>query len=96
MKLAKQKNGSGLIFEERVTNVLQPMMKDELNQLRVMDLFAEISQLSRELFDFSQSYLLSVIQAFHTTDDVLRRLNFVEIITKVWNRGAVREYESRG
>jgi hypothetical protein len=73
-----------LIFEEKATNTLQPFMKDELNQLRVMDLFAEISQISLSLFTLSQPYLSPVIQAFHTTNDVLRKLNFVEIITKVY------------
>ena len=82
-QLAKQKDGPGLIFEEKVTATLQPLLKDEMHQLRVMDLFAEISQISQELFTLSQPYLLPIFQGFHTTDDILRKLNFVEIITKV-------------
>jgi len=48
-----------------------------------MDLFAEVSQFSPSLFNLSLPYLSPVFHAFNTTDDVLRKLNFVEIITKI-------------
>lgn len=60
-------------------------MKDETNQLRVMDMFADISQISEEFFQRVQTLFLDpIIQAFHATTDVLRRLNFVEMIVKVY------------
>lgn len=83
IELAKQKDGPEVIFQESVTQVLKPLMADEMHQLRVMDLFADLSALSLPLFTLARPFLAPVVQAFHTTDDVLRKLNFVEIITKI-------------
>eukprot|EP00026_Physarum_polycephalum_P007792 Phypoly_transcript_07859.p1 GENE.Phypoly_transcript_07859~~Phypoly_transcript_07859.p1 ORF type:complete len:473 (+),score=81.58 Phypoly_transcript_07859:157-1575(+) len=83
IELAKQKEGANLIFEETTKSTLDTLMRDEMHQLRVMDLFAEISRLSPELFALSQPFLTPIVHVFHTTDDVLRKLNFVEIITKI-------------
>lgn len=96
LMLAKHADGASLIFDENVQNVLLQHMKDETNQLRVMDMFADISQISKDYFLRVQTLFLDpVVQAFRTTSDVLRRLNFVEIIIKIsttrWGLEYVRD-----
>lgn len=49
-----------------------------------MELFAELSKVSEQIFQLSEvPFLRPIIQDLHTTADVLTRLNIVELIERV-------------
>ncbi len=83
-QLAQSPEGTELIFSAPVVDALKHAQKDERYQLRVMELFAEISTLSSQLLHLAENdFLLPIVHIFHTTSDILTKLNAVELLDKV-------------
>ncbi len=83
--MCKHSQGLAIVFDPiNLSHFNQLMNTNEVTKFRILDLFAAISSLSVEAFQLSESscMLTKVIHCLDT-DDILGKLNAIELLEKV-------------